>query len=497
MNRVSMVLACAAMLFAVQPAASEDASSSELAEMRELVQGLKQKVDAQAEELEHQGQLLEQAQSVAREQQEEGTGSGLSSFVDSIAVTGHVAGSWFYDFDSPSGPNGGRDINNGQIGTMPFHPDHNSFTVDQIWFGVGKEATEESRAGFQFDILMGNAANFLGQGTGFESNPDTDAWGRFLDNDRSTSSPIGRRSTALDSVSDYYIAQAYVEYQCGCFGPEINFVFGKRQTDVGAEVVQSGGNFNITLGNVYQFTQPVDHLGLWATVPFGDMVELTLGIMNDGGSTLSAPDLNKEKSYEASLLVGDDKMNVRTTFIYGANQFDPDNWSSDAHENSLRSGLADVTAWYNPTESLSTWVNYTYTYVEGSRAMAHGVALAGRAQVTEKISAALRGEYVRIKQPKDGVVGGSGFGATPGIDFEPIMDNIPLNNFNFARDPGAAELYSLTGTVGYALTDHMDLRGEVRFDWMNSRLNDYPFFENRRGGSDNRTVGGVEVVYTF
>lgn len=374
MKRVSMVLACAAMLFAVQPAMASEEVQSELAEMRELMQGLQQKVEAQEEQLSHQGELLEQAQEVVRTRQDQGTESGLSSFLDSISVGGHVAGSWFYDFDSPDGRLGGAGVNNGQIGTMPFHPDHNSFTIDQIWFAVGKEATEESRGGFQFDILMGNAANFLGQGTGVARMFDTED-GR-LDSFSSFDVNAGRRYTALDSVSDYYIAQAYVEYQCGCLGPEINFVFGKRQTDVGAEVVQSGQNFNITLGNVYQFTQPVDHLGLWATTSLGDMAEVTIGIMNDGGSAISSPDLNNEKSYEGSLLLGDDKANLRTTFIYGANVLDPDTWGMTpavVHENSLRSGLVDVTGWFNPSDNLSTWVNYTYTYVEGSRAMAHGV----------------------------------------------------------------------------------------------------------------------------
>ena len=64
MNRVSMMLACAAMLFAVHPALASDEVSAELAEIRELMQGLQQKVEAQDEQLAHQGQMLEQAQEV-------------------------------------------------------------------------------------------------------------------------------------------------------------------------------------------------------------------------------------------------------------------------------------------------------------------------------------------------------------------------------------------------------------------------------------------------
>lgn len=486
MKRVSMVLACAAMLFAVQPAvASDDDVSSQLAKMQELVNGLQQKVDAQQEQLSQQGELLKQAQEVVRERQDKGTESGISSFLDQVSVGGHLAGSYFYNFNTPNTPLGGAGINSGNVGLYPFHPDHNSFTVDQVWFSIGKPATEESRAGFQFDVLFGNDANFLGQGTGsahffgFNGADRLEFIGDYGVN-------AGRRYTAFDSASDYYIAQAYVEYQCGCLGPEIDFVFGKRQTDVGAEVVQSGQNFNITLGNVYQLLQPVDHLGLWATTHLGDIAELTLGIMNDGGSAISSPDLNSEKSYEASLLLGNDKMNVRTTFIYGANQFDSAAFNPSVHANALKSGLFDVTAWFNPTDKLSTWANYTLDYVEGSRAMAHGLALAGRLQVTDKVGAAVRGEYVRIRGTSDGTVGGvSGMLSSP---------------FTYLRpdDPGSGEIYSLTGTIDYALTEHLTARAEIRYDTVRaSGARHYAFLKNGDNWSNDQTVGGAEVVYNF
>ena len=45
----------------------------------------------------------------------------------------------------------------------------------------------------------------------------------------------------------------------------MTFKLGKFQTYVGSEVVQSGANYNITIGSVYQLLQPVDHTGLTAT----------------------------------------------------------------------------------------------------------------------------------------------------------------------------------------------------------------------------------------
>lgn len=483
MNRVSMVLACAAMLFAVQPATASDDVSSELAEMRELVQGLKQKVDAQEEELEHQGQLLEQAQSVARKTQEEGTSSGLAPFLDMIEVGGHIAGSWNYNFDNPSNELGGAGVNT----DLPFHSDHNTFVLNQLWISVAKPATEESRGGFAFDFLYGNDANFLGQGTGFENDHDT-TLGRFSDVDFSEDQPVGRRYTAFDSTSDYYIAQAYVEYQCGCLGPEVNFKFGKWQTLVGAEVVQATGNFNITRGLVYTQLQPVDHLGLLGTVPLGP-VELSLGIMNSGSSSISSPDINKEKSYLASVLVGNDQMNVRGTFIYGADPIlgfgveeyadvygsNDSNAAESAQINSKRSGTGDLTAYFSPMDGLDTWANYTYYYVEGTDYYKHGIALAARAQVTEMVGAALRAEYLRTAVPHD----------------------LDIQNKLFFSFPGSNEMYSLTGTVDVALSDHLTGRAEVRHDRLKDNTSGDGYLENRIGFADNQTVGLLEVVYDF
>ncbi|MGH0033386.1 MAG: outer membrane beta-barrel protein, partial [Myxococcota bacterium] len=396
-----------------------------------------------------------------------------------IEVGGHLAGSWNYNFDDPSGQLGGAGTNM----NLPFHSDHNSFTVNQLWLSVSKPATEESRAGFAFDFLYGNDANFLGQGTGFENDHDIGPWGRLDDVDFQDD-PLGRRYSSVDSTSDYYIAQAYVEYQCGCLGPEINFMFGKWQTLVGAEVVQTTGNFNITRGIVYTLLQPVDHLGLMATAGLGP-VDLSLGIMNSGSSSISSPDLNKEKSYMASALVGDDEMNVRATFIYGA---DPilgfayetysDGFSNDhagdpgAGINSLRSGTADLTGWFSPMEGLDTWANYTYYYVEGSSYYAHGVAVAARMQVLEKLGAALRAEYVKTAAPSDR----------------------DIQNKVFFGFPASGENYALTGTLDYALTEHLTARGEVRWDMLKDRTKASRAFDANRDGFVISGGGGIVVL---
>ena len=96
----------------------------------------------------------------------------VGEFWQAIDVNMSVAGSYAWNFHNPTGPtvagpgnfsSNGNFQNTGNSGLFyPFHPDHNSFQVDQVWFDIGKETTDESRAGFHTTILYGTTATFLG-----------------------------------------------------------------------------------------------------------------------------------------------------------------------------------------------------------------------------------------------------------------------------------------------------------------------------------------------
>ncbi|MGE4650543.1 MAG: hypothetical protein AAEJ53_06640, partial [Myxococcota bacterium] len=148
---------------------------SELAEMRGLVNQLQQQVTAQDEQLQAQGQQLDEAQAVVlRAQEDVSAVSGLSSFLNSVEIDGWVAGSYAYNTNEPSQVSGGRGLNQGIAGIenhsyLPFHGNHNNFQVDQVWFGMGKTASEDSRGGFRVDAVYGNTAQALGCGIGITS----------------------------------------------------------------------------------------------------------------------------------------------------------------------------------------------------------------------------------------------------------------------------------------------------------------------------------------
>src|SRR5262249_6681778 len=183
---------------------------SQLTEMKELVKGLQDKVNAQAEQLQQQGEQLKDAQRVIHADEPQSK-SALASFIDSLEVDGGVAASYNFNFNQPtdnsafgssSNPFGGTfGQNSGQSGFyMPGHGDANTFQVDQVWFGLGKPATAESRAGFRFDIFFGAVASTYAQS-------------------------IGDRRQNGDSTADYAIDQAYVEYLAPV--ADIDFKLGK------------------------------------------------------------------------------------------------------------------------------------------------------------------------------------------------------------------------------------------------------------------------------
>ena len=97
---IELVALVTSLLVAGSAYASWDA---ELDEMRALVEELGQKVDAQQEQLEHQGGLLQDAQKVVREQQQEdGALSGVGEFWQAIDVNMSVASSYAFNVRNPN-----------------------------------------------------------------------------------------------------------------------------------------------------------------------------------------------------------------------------------------------------------------------------------------------------------------------------------------------------------------------------------------------------------
>src|SRR5215831_9822663 len=183
-------------------AKADDDTQVQLKAMQDRMQAMEDQLQAANKRVDEQQDLIQRSGLT----ETRGATSGLPGFLGSIDIGGWVAASYFYNVNDPNdhnNPDGGLTNTNigfsGQHGPAnndnanaptfyPLHPDHNSFSVDQLWFSMERKISEENRAGFRADILYGTAAALL---PGSEDN--------------------GNRE-GHDSTTSFYVQQAYIQY---------------------------------------------------------------------------------------------------------------------------------------------------------------------------------------------------------------------------------------------------------------------------------------------
>ena len=367
-----------------------------------------------------------------------GAGNKLNTWLNSLEFDGWVSASYWYNFNDVDNDAlvGG---NKGAFGqSNPFNPDANQFSFDQLWFSFGKPVTEDSRAGFWADIVYGKVAGLL-------------PFGNFADGGNSL-----------------YLANAYIQYLTP-YGPTVKF--GKFATLLGAEVAQAPLNWQISRGLVYNVLEPIDHTGILVTAPVGETgFDYGVGVVNDVFKSQST--VSNGKAYLVRGGYTGDGWSLGLNTIYGAVS---SSLGPPGDENARR-GIVNLLFKMDPTEQFSFYVNYDYSWNDGdyaplgnNSADAHGISVAGRYALTDRLGAALRVEYLKA---------GSGFLTS--------------------RD---VQMWGLTGTLDYALTEQLTVRGEVRWDQGSiDKVDDDLFLDDHSGfvfTEDDQAVIGVEAIYRF
>jgi len=139
-----------------------------------------------------------------------------------------------------------------------------------------------------------------------------------------------------------------------------------------------------------------------------------------------------------------------------------------------RGGIVNLLFKHDPSESFSWYVNYDYSWRDGDYdgfegATGHGISVAGRYAITERMGASLRAEYVTTDE-----------------------------GFLLERE---VNLWGLTGTIDYALTEQLTVKAELRWDQGSiRRAPDDLYLSNHSGllvDEDDQAVVGVEAIYRF
>jgi len=365
----------------------------------------------------------------------------LATWINSLNFDGWVSASYWYNFNDPDNDalvNGNRGV---VFQSNPFNPDANQFSFDQLWFQFGKPASEESRAGFFAEIAYGKTAGLL---------------------------PFGNASEGGNSL---YLPSAYIEYLTP-FGPTAKL--GKFQTLLGAEVAAAPFNFNISRGLVYNIFEPIDHTGILVTGPVGESgLDYGFAVVNDVFKSQSTSSDGKAYLLHGGYTDPNGLWSLSLNTIYGA----VSSSLGPPGDEEARRGVVNLLFKLNPSEQLALYVNYDYSWNDGdydglgiSGGDGHGVSVAGRYAITERLGAALRVEYVTTE-----------------------------DGFLLAND---TDLWGITGTVDYALTEQLTVRGEIRWDEGSvARAPDDLFIDDSGSGyvytEDDQAVIGVEAIYRF
>lgn len=412
-----------------------------------------------------------------------GASSGLGCLVCDWRIGGWVAGSYNYNLKDPNDANnsglGGTNLGDtsGSWGhDVAFydrlHPDHNSFALDQVWFEVEKEVSEENRAGFRADFVYGKTAKWLNGGGPFNS--------------------------SIDDDSALYLYQGYVQY-APPIGPEGTVVkFGKFATLIGAEVPGTIYNYNITRGPVWTMLEPIDHIGIMAGGPIGESgFDWALGGVN--GFTQDDPDRNDRKSVTGHLGWSNDQFAAGLNGIWGGETtgFDGD-----------EAGLVNMLLKWTPSDRFGMYLNGNFAWMDEPSGTdldpyAWGISLAGRYGITERTGFALRGDFVK---DEDGFLLCNGRSGglqdhVGGCDF--------TNPIPFFGDQEIDQVWSVTGTLDHLLTDNLMIRAEARWDLVDIDDGPTEIFGQNNGGNGSFNNGSrywteddqitlfFEVVYNF
>jgi hypothetical protein len=343
---ITCLLVVTAAVAMVATSAGATDVQDEMREMREMVLKLQDRIEAQQSQIDEQEGVIREAGL----EEERGSSSAMSSFLESTDFSGWVAASYFWNFNNPRKPNNG--VNNTY--SNPFHPDHNSFQFDEAWFVMDRAPTEESPAGFHFEITYGATATAFSNTNGGSGNLNG---------------------------NDLWIPSANVSYMTP-FGPTVTA--GKFGTTVGYEVAGAPSNVNITRGFTYNLFQPISHTGATVSQDFDGGFTTTVGIVNGFGTEQF--DTNMAKGFLWQVGWGNDSMTLLFNGVY----------DNDVAGQGDEQYVLDVVAEMTPADNVLLWANYDYIRTDdvgGVDVKGHGLALGGRVGVTDDLGLGGRFEY--------------------------------------------------------------------------------------------------------
>jgi len=434
-NLITVVTAVASVVL-VASVASADQVQEQFRLMEQRMAEMEDRLEATSDDLRTARATVDEQQSLLTDAglvdaSDQGLRSAVGSFFESVDVSGVAAASYNHRLIKSDDPNGGN--------ALFKNPNANTFQVDQIWLTLDKAPTEESRGGFHVEFATGASS--------FNQGSDNQATG---------------------SVSTPYLYSGYVSYLAPVLdGVQVDL--GRLGTVLGAEVVQTNGNFFVTQGAVFGL-QPVTYNGVSLGTSITDEISVVAGVVNDVYSdTMVSADNNK--AYFGQVSYGGEAFGLNVGGIIGDSDASVCVQGAFPGQNDCQVSIVDVVLTADPTDNLSVWANFDWVNVNGSDngpdGNAFGIAGAGRLGITDTMGIASRIEYI----------------------------NTSSNLTGLADD---SELFTVTGTLDKTLTDGLVTRLELRYDtFLDDNGTGFTLNGDAAGTNDDQLVALWQMYYEF
>lgn len=256
------------------------------------------------------------------------------------------------------------------------------------------------------------------------------------------------------SADDFDVTQGFVQYTSGA----LTVIGGKFNTLAGAEVIAPTGNTNISRSVAFLNALPFTHTGVRLSYAVASNLTVYLG-SNNGWDQLQ--DSNKGKTTELGVSFAPSDLISGAIYGYTGGEGSP----------SQKQTLVDVVVTIKPIKPLAFVINYDQGSRDGASAVVAGdkakwtaINLYTNYQFTDKLRGSLRLEQFDDK-------GGLKLGTVGGM---------------------AQKVKSYTATVGYAMADNFELRGELRQDKSNQKG-----YTKDSAATDKQQYFAVEGLYKF
>ena len=322
--------------------------------------------------------------------------------LNGIQFGGMVYGSYDYNFNNPDSKNNSLRI---------FDTRANNFTLDLAQIALSKEE-EQGGVGFKVVLDYGHTAGLI----------------------QSDWSGDGSLS---NGTNNFALQEAYMTYTAG-IGKGLGIKAGKFVTLLGAEVIESPFNYNISRSFLFGYAIPFTHTGVLFSYPFMEQVSLSAGIVNGWDNVI---DSNKGKSFLGNLTLKPlDILTLSLNGVYGAEL--PDRGGS-------KRGVFDFVGTLNITDYTTFVTNFDYgtesdTGINGNDADWYGVA-----------------GYLNID----------------GAQFHPDWEAFSIaqrlewfDDEDGTRTGTKQDLWEVTTTLKYKITDNLHFRAEYRHDDSDKRV---------------------------